>query len=654
MTLALTKEDKTPRRTPHEAAAETLLARLRRVLDHAATVPDSRFAREYLAHGYDPRADPATLRAMASELAAQIDAVSAFYKVDRRIKTAVNERLAAHWWLTDRAPTQDTLPRGEDPAARWEREGFTVAASAEEDAIQKGKVSALLGWPIGKTLSDLTELAAIYARANDERARTITARIQKGAWAVVDQHDKTRSSPPEELTPAQETAAADDATLRFRTAALVVWAEKKIREDQVRARAFAMPSTLQARAATYALTRGGKRSAWNHEEAERKKLPLKLKLGEGDRPGETRAFLRVVWGRRYTVPVQFSLSFMGTPTATLILAVLTELSEDGLRDWLTLHRMAARQGRVGHFTWTWAEHKQATAYEARIRHSSVSEDEARSAVMSRLWALHGADLWVEGKNESGELVRHRVGEQGLISIDATRHRGDNIEAAMIRINPALYASARHDTEEKHFTPIPEAVLRLNGPALRLGAMLAFEFRWARDVGANVEIEESELFLLAGIHRDGRPKPGELTHARRTLQNVLTTTLEALGEGASFEYFDEPTGRRYVIRSPNWLRDALVHGVPPVLPEACPSSLPRTGEQLVEWRKKKDWTQERVAKQLGVTKRTVQSAESRPKATLPPSMLLNLDRLLESEPLPEPIQVPPLIIDGDPTVGDPNE
>jgi DNA-binding XRE family transcriptional regulator len=381
---------------------------------------------------------------------------------------------------------------------------------------------------------------------------------------------------------------------------------------------------------------------------------VRLRLEPTEQPGEVRAILRVAWGRRFVVPSEFSLSFLGTPTATVIRAVLNELKDDGLRDWLTLHRMAARQGRVGHFTWTWAEHKQATAYEARIRHSSVSEDEARDTVMRRLWALHGADLWVEGKNEAGELVRHRVGEQGLISIDATRHRGDNIEAAMIRINPALYASARHDTEEKHFTPIPEAVLRLNGPALRLGAMLAFEFRWARDAGANVEIEESELFLLAGIHRDGKPKPGELTHARRTLQNVLTTTLEALGEGASFECIEEPTGRRYVIRSPNWLRDALVHGVPPVLPEACPSSLPRTGEQLVEWRKKKDWTQERVAKQLGVTKRTVQSAESRSKATLPPSMLLHLDRLLEGEPLPEPIQVPPLIIDGDPTAGDPNE
>lgn len=647
MTLTLAKEDKIPRRTPHEAAAETLLARLRRVLDHAATEPDSRFAREYLAHGYDPRADHATLGAMASELAARIDAVSAFYKVDRRIKTAVNERLAAHWWLTDRTPVPDTLPRGEDPAARWEREGFAVAASAEEDAIQKGKVTALLGWPMNVSLA---ELVSVYERSRDEDARQVITKVRE--WA------QSMSAPPAvsdlEHSFARMTFQSDDATLRFRTAALVVWAEKKIREDQERARAFAMPSTLQARAATYALTRGGKRSAWNHEEAERKKLPLKLKLGEGDRPGETRAFLRVVWGRRYAVPVQFSLSFMGTPTATLILAVLTELSEDGLRDWLTLHRMAARQGRVGHFTWTWAEHKQATAYEARIRHSSVSEDEARDTVMRRLWALHGADLWVEGKNEAGELVRHRVGEQGLISIDATRHRGDNIEAAMIRINPALYASARHDTEEKHFTPIPEAVLRLNGPALRLGAMLAFEFRWARDAGANVEIEESELFLLAGIHRDGKPKPGELTHARRTLQNVLTTTLEALGEGASFECIEEPTGRRYVIRSPNWLRDALVHGVPPVLPEACPSSLPRTGEQLVEWRKKKDWTQERVAKQLGVTKRTVQSAESRSKATLPPSMLLHLDRLLEGEPLPEPIQVPPLIIDGDPTAGDPNE
>ena len=92
---------------------------------------------------------------------------------------------------------------------------------------------------------------------------------------------------------------------------------------------------------------------------------------------------------------------------------------------------------------------------------------------------------------------------------------------MIRINPSLYTSARHDVEEKHFTPIPEAVLRLNGPALRLGAMLAFEFRWARDAGASMQIEESELFLLAGILGDGKPSPDDLTHARRTRAAVRT-------------------------------------------------------------------------------------------------------------------------------------
>jgi hypothetical protein len=638
MTLALTKEDKTPRKTPHEAAAETLLARLQRALDHAASAPDSRFAREHLAQGYDPRADPATLGAMASDLAARIDAVSAFYKVDRRIKTAVNERLAAHWWLTDRSPMSDTLPRGEDPAARWERDGFAVTSSAEEDAIQKGKAPTLLGWPMNVSLA---ELVSVYERSRDEHAQRVITKVRE--WA------QSMSAPPAvsdlEHSFARMTFQSDDATLRFRTAALVVWAEKKIREDQERARAFAMPSTLQARAATYALTRGGKRSAWPMDAEGR----VRLRLEPTEQPGEVRAILRVAWGRRFVVPSEFSLSFLGTPTATVIRAVLNELKDDGLRDWLTLHRMAARQGRVGHFVWTWAEHKQATAYEARIRHSSVSEDEARNAVMRRLWSLHGADLWVEGQNESGEVVRQRVGEQGLISIDATRHRGDNIEAAMIRINPSLYTSARHDVEEKHFTPIPEAVLRLNGPALRLGAMLAFEFRWARDAGASMQIEESELFLLAGILGDGKPSPDDLTHARRTLKNALAEALSALGEGAAFSLTEESTSRHYTILPPQWLKDALVHGVPPELPETCPSSLPRTGEQLIEWRKKKNWTQERVAKQLEVGISTIKRAELRPKETLPKTMLQKLERLLAKDPdvLPEPIEVKLPFLEHDP-------
>ena len=63
-----------PKLTPHEAAAAILVGRIRRALDHAASVADSRVAREYLALGYDPRADPNVLDAMASDLASRGDA----------------------------------------------------------------------------------------------------------------------------------------------------------------------------------------------------------------------------------------------------------------------------------------------------------------------------------------------------------------------------------------------------------------------------------------------------------------------------------------------------------------------------------------------------------------------------------------------------
>lgn len=519
--MGITKRATKP--SPREAAAPVFAARIRSALGHA----QAPFAAE-------------VVDAMAARLAESVEAVLDLYVVPARTRSAVSARLAVHWWLSDLV----------DGALRERAVGFDVAA--EVDAMRAVAVAPRMAWPLNVTLA---ELASVYERSRDDRAKTIAAGIRAGAWSIVDPPGAEERVPYagqhvtiEGRVAHAEGAAEHDASepaLRFRTAALIAWAEKSIREEQERARAFAMPSTLPARAASFAISNGGRKGggAWKG----------KGTIEPGERPPERRVFLRVAWGGRYALPVQLSLSFMGDPAVEVVRAVLNELRDDGLRDWLTLHRMAAEQGRSGRFVWTWEEHKRATAYDARIRYGNVTDREARNAVMSRLWALNGAALWLERENDAGTIERVLVGEEAFLTIVAERDdAGGDVEAAQIRINPVLYEGAHREAKNKHFVPIPEAVLRLDGPALRLAAMLAFEVRWARDQSGVVELSESSLHLLAGTYGDGHPDRQELTHARRTLHNALANALDALGSGASFDYADGPTGKRYTIRPPQWM------------------------------------------------------------------------------------------------------
>ena len=69
---------------------------------------------------------------------------------------------------------------------------------------------------------------------------------------------------------------------------------------------------------------------------------------EGDR-------LVLYW--KGSTPVQLALPWT-EPGFAALQVILQALKEDGVRDWLILHRLAAEQGRTGDFAWLWAEHRQ--------------------------------------------------------------------------------------------------------------------------------------------------------------------------------------------------------------------------------------------------------------------------------------------------------
>jgi excisionase family DNA binding protein len=73
-----------------------------------------------------------------------------------------------------------------------------------------------------------------------------------------------------------------------------------------------------------------------------------------------------------------------------------------------------------------------------------------------------------------------VGHFGLIDIPliGTKKPGDSLELAGILINTELYEGAAKG-DEPYFALLPNEVLDLDGPCLRLATLLAFEMRYAR-------------------------------------------------------------------------------------------------------------------------------------------------------------------------------
>ena len=90
----------------------------------------------------------------------------------------------------------------------------------------------------------------------------------------------------------------------------------------------------------------------------------------------------------------------------------------------------------------------------------------------------------------------------------------------------------------------------------------------------------------------------------------------------------PAGRCHLY-PPQWVRDRLVHGIPPVELPLAPSIL--TGGELRTWRLSKRWTQTQAAKALGVSERTVQGAEATPEGPLGRSILAGLDQYASRNP-----------------------
>jgi hypothetical protein len=336
----------------------------------------------------------------------------------------------------------------------------------------------------------------------------------------------------------------------------------------------------------------------------------------------TESLIELVWDGK---PRQEQLALNLGPgfEVSVVKGVLKELREDGLRDYLCLHRMAAEQGRTGAITWTWREHRERTRYARRIEQNHVSEEAAAAAVTARLWRLARAEVRQSITRPDGARAWVRVGPFGLIDIPAGLDApSKSLERARIVINPALYEGAHRDTIGQHFALLHEEVLSLDGPTLRLAALLGFDARFECDSGGSVVRKASTLWEYSNT-RGGAPERRRWPAADEVLQRSLDNLVKvgAIGSWSREEGPASPEIRYEIHPTVTW-RDQLVHGVPPQMPPSR-AGLPRTGGEFKAWREVHGLTQVQAADQLGLGIATVRRAEANQSKELGPKFMRKL-------------------------------
>ncbi len=551
----------------------------------------------------EPLGPTVLAEAMAERITALVKAL-----VERYYRQAVLERsmLGEHFPFG-----QGAVPNGTN-----EHLLRTLALLQHREHSLHGGVKS---WP--KDVSVLDVIRALE-RTGDKRARYVAQQLRATDMPITtDAFDRTWIGPAQKMEPDNEGLLAI-AQWPPLGCAVILTVEHAVRED-ARRKIVPVSASRRSRAAAAVVSQGS-RGPWDPVlKHDRQKLKVVLQWNGAPRSSQL------------AIPDQ-SVVVGQKIEEDLVCAILDELHADGLRDWIVLHRMAAEQGRGGAFVWSWKEHRDRTAYARRIAANNLTDSQARTEVMSRLWKLQGAELW-ELIQEYGIRERWlRVGNFGLIDIPLIeRDRGEVPDLAGIVINPALYAGAAKGAAQ-YFALLPNEVLELDGPTLRLATLVAFEMRYARDQGGCVTLKAATLWEFANV-RGGVPEPKRWAESAETLHRSLDDLVQAgvVGAWSKRDPGEVTAATRYELHPAPWWRDQVVHGVPP---EMGPShaKLPHTGEELKTWRKKRGWSQAELAQRLKVGLATIKRAEQRPTEPLGPLLAEALPALKDE---PEMVELP---------------
>ena len=171
------------------------------------------------------------------------------------------------------------------------------------------------------------------------------------------------------------------------------------------------------------------------------------------------------------------------------------------------------------------------------------------------------------------------------------------------------------------------------PGIRAGTLYKYEIKGAN--GDVLPLKADPLALraehppsTASIVGSLSPSPPDADWAQRRAE------LQRIGGLGAVVWQGTPHTAASVCRlyPPQWVRERLVHGITPH--EASPPPAVLTGTELRAWRKAKGWTQATVARELGVSVRSIERAEARGTKPLTRALRTVLD---PTRPTPPPRQ-----------------
>jgi hypothetical protein len=494
-------------------------------------------------------------------------------------------------------------------------------------------------WPLGVGASldeDVEKALAEVLHTTDQADGTAAeswkwpaeAALQDvAAWAVTAQPavgEALQLAAAEDRTPALVRIALDDTTMDIATylIGLVYLAVREVDQDRARP-TIRIGANKYARATIQLMSIG---PDLLHRDELRG-----LAAVEPNHEGGPR--LAIVW-RGGTQPVQLAIDWPTDLAVAALHGILTNLHEDGLRDWLLLHRMNAEQGGGDVFTWTLDEHCERTIYQRRIAQRNRTLLDVQKEVTERLRLLHRAELRYEQEVPwKGSVAKRwvRIGKHGLIDIPAGIDTFNGAEAARISILPELKGGASANGERgRSFALVSEAALMLSGGDLRLAAVLACERTYSAQETGGVLVRTARYLWETGTLRGGDPAPKRRGEAAAALQRQLDK-LAFIGESANWRQIDPGEvvpETRFEIPPPQWWRDQVVHRVPPLLGPST-AGTPRTGVELRAWREARALTQRQAAKLLGVGQATVARAETEGTKPLGDVVRRSLQGILDS-------------------------
>lgn len=329
--------------------------------------------------------------------------------------------------------------------------------------------------------------------------------------------------------------------------------------------------------------------------------------------------------------VQLSLPLEGEGIHAAAIHALRKLrGYEGLRHWAALQRLFSLEGgRRGWVRWMLDDHLKALGYRDR----ACRDPKTRARVVGQVEMLTRLELSVYSRDNTLWhrrpllLVGGRFGR-----IEGTESRLEGLE---LQINPLLYEGVRDpETGEvgSNWFPVPAELARIDHTkhpyALPLGLLLPIRWRWDLwDGRDHLALTGQKLLELAGIPFK-RHDPGRAWKALdRDLAEIMRIGLLGRWQwGPGAEHTEKGICRLYPAQ---WLLDRAVRGLLPQ--ESPPVNLPQTGAELRAWRKARDWSQQRLAQELGVSGDTIYRAEARKKSPLSPALQEALKRAQERLP-----------------------